>query len=144
MNETQQQLAVVINGESYTRAELEALPRDAELRNLARWIKEHERPNTSGAWIGSMASKADLVDLCLSGIVTTVKGDGDFVTRGSNDLSTLSPSQNGNGNGANGHGKADAASLMLQAVQAIQEQAEGEHRLGHAGRAHCGSQAGVA
>jgi AAA domain (dynein-related subfamily) len=114
---TELNLAVIIDGKTYTRADLEGLSRDPELRNLARWIKANERPNTSGSWIGSVASKTDLVDYCMGAIVSSqsVKGDGNFVTRGSNDLSTLSASQNGNG-------KTDAASLMLQAVQAIAEQ----------------------
>jgi hypothetical protein len=115
---TELNLAVIIDGKTYTRADLEGLSRDPELRNLARWIKANERPNTSGSWIGSVASKVDLVDFCMGAIVSSqVKGDGNFVTRGSNDLSTLS-------NGSNGSSKTDAASLMLQAVQAIQEQAK--------------------
>jgi hypothetical protein len=62
-----------------------------------------------------MVTKTDLVSYCLGAIVSQVKGDGNFVATGSNDPSSSA-------NGSHGNGKTDAASLMLQAVQAIAEQ----------------------
>ena len=33
---------VTINGQAYSRSGLEALPRDPDLRQLARWVQEND------------------------------------------------------------------------------------------------------
>jgi ATPase family associated with various cellular activities (AAA) len=99
---------VTINGNEYTVAQIEAMDR-ASLRVIARLLQETKFPDVSRAWIGSMATTQDLRDFVLG---RTVKADHTGTLNG-----------NGQAHSANG---SDAASLLAQAIAAIQADSVGK------------------
>jgi hypothetical protein len=112
--------SVIIDGKTYNRYNLQGLDKDPHLRNLARRLQETTRPELSRTWIGSAATKSELIDVLL-GAQSPAELKGEAKQRDTEDHQRTVVS----GDGKNGSASQTAAQLLEQVIAVLQHDAAG-------------------